>query len=60
MFYVQTVTVMRLKPTQYLTEILQKLCNISVVVPRLVDSLVVRLKLCWERPGPVPWAWMCV
>lgn len=32
----------------------------GLVLPRLVDSLVVRLRLCWDSPGPVPVAWLCV
>lgn len=35
-------------------------CHVDAVLPRLVDSLVVRLRLCWGSPGPVPGAWLCV
>lgn len=44
-------------------QIYQELCrsqDTGPVLPRLVDSLVVRLRLCWERPGPAPGAWPCV
>lgn len=39
---------------------MERLCHVTLVLPRLVDSLVVRLRLCWESPGPVPEAWLCV